>query len=84
MGPTHHILRISTETIEAAYKAWVSDIGSDPETTDMARGRGNEGLRRVKDQIIEKRADSRGRVTLGSEFANKEVQLAVLEVEGED
>ena len=37
-----------------------------------------------KDQIIEKRADSRGRVTLGSEFANKEVQLAVLEVDGEE
>ncbi|WP_336346095.1 hypothetical protein [Halalkalicoccus ordinarius] len=37
-----------------------------------------------KEQIIEKRADSRGRVTLGSEFANKEVQLAVLEVVGED
>ena len=37
-----------------------------------------------KDQIIEKRADNRGRVTLGSEYANKEVQLAVLEVEGED
>ena len=37
-----------------------------------------------KDQIIEKRADSRGRVTLGSQYANKEVQLAVLKVEGED
>ncbi|WP_336345974.1 hypothetical protein [Halalkalicoccus ordinarius] len=37
-----------------------------------------------KDQIIEKRTDSRGRVTLGSEFANREVQLAVLEAEGED
>lgn len=37
-----------------------------------------------KEQILEKRADSRGRVTLGSEYANKEVQLAVLEVEGEE
>ena len=37
-----------------------------------------------KDQIIEKRADSRGRVTLGSEYANKEVQLAVLEVDGNE
>lgn len=37
-----------------------------------------------KDQIIEKRTDSRGRVTLGSEFVNREVQLAVLEVEGAD
>ena len=37
-----------------------------------------------KDQILEKRADSRGRVMLGSEFANTEVQLAVLEVDGEE
>lgn len=37
-----------------------------------------------KDQIIEKRADSRGRVTLGSEYVNKEVQLAVLEVNGDE
>ena len=37
-----------------------------------------------KEQIIEKRADSRGRVTLESEFANEEVQLAVLEVEDDD
>jgi hypothetical protein len=37
-----------------------------------------------KDQLIEKRADSRGRVTLGSEYANKEVQLALLAVEGEE
>ena len=36
-----------------------------------------------KDQILEKRADSRGRVTLGSEYANKEVQLAVLEIDDE-
>lgn len=35
-----------------------------------------------KDRILEKRADSR--VTLGSEFANKTVQLAVLEVDGEE
>ena len=37
-----------------------------------------------KDQIIEKRADSRGSITLGSEFANKEVELAVLEVDGNE
>lgn len=37
-----------------------------------------------KDQILEKQTDSRGRVTLGSEYANKEVQLAVLEVDGEE
>lgn len=37
-----------------------------------------------KDQIIEKEADSRGRVTLGSEFAGKEVQLAVMEVRDTD
>ena len=40
--------------------------------------------KQAKDQIIEKRADSRGSVTLVSEFANKEVQLAVLEVDGDD
>lgn len=34
------------------------------------------------DQILEKRADSRGRVTLGRECANKEVQPAMLTVEG--
>lgn len=33
-----------------------------------------------KDQIMEKTADGRGRVTLGSDYAGKEVQLAVLEV----
>ena len=32
-----------------------------------------------KGQIVEKRADGRGRVTLGSEYAGKEVQLAILE-----
>ena len=37
-----------------------------------------------KDRILEKQADSRGRVTLGSEYANTEVQLAVLEVDGEE
>ncbi len=37
-------------------------------------------MKQAKDQLIEKRVDSRRRVTLGSEFANKEVQLAVLEV----
>ncbi|MFC6907151.1 hypothetical protein [Halalkalicoccus tibetensis] len=38
----------------------------------------------LKDQILEKQIDSRGRVTLGSEYANKEVQLAVLEADGEE
>lgn len=37
-----------------------------------------------KEQIIEKRADSRGRVTLGREYVNKDVQRAVLEVDGEE
>lgn len=32
-----------------------------------------------KDQIIEKKADGRGRVTLGSDYAGKTVQIAVLE-----
>ena len=40
--------------------------------------------KQAKDQIIEKRVDSRGWVTLGSEFANKKVQLAVLEVDSDD
>lgn len=38
----------------------------------------------TKDQIMEKRADSRGRVTLGSEFAGSDVQLALLAIDGED
>lgn len=32
-----------------------------------------------KDQIVEKTADGRGRVTLGSKYANEDVQLAILE-----
>ncbi len=40
--------------------------------------------KQAKDQLIEKRADSRRRVTLGSEVANKEVQLAVLEADSDD
>lgn len=32
-----------------------------------------------KEQIVEKKADGRGRVTLGSDYANEEVQLAILE-----
>jgi len=32
------------------------------------------------EDIIEKKADSRGRITLGSEFSGKTVQVAVLEV----
>lgn len=35
-------------------------------------------------EILEKRTDSRGRATLGSEYANKQVQLAVLEVDSEE
>jgi len=37
-----------------------------------------------KDDIIEAKTDSRGRLTLGSEYANSEVQLAVLEVDPEE
>lgn len=39
-----------------------------------------------KNQIVEKKADGRGRVNLGSEFAGQTVQLAVLEenVEAEE
>lgn len=33
------------------------------------------------DQIIERKADGRGRITLGSDYANAEVQLAILEVD---
>ncbi len=33
------------------------------------------------DDIIEAKTDSRGRLTLGSEYADSEVQVAVLEVE---
>jgi len=34
-----------------------------------------------KDQIVERKADSRGRVTLGSDFAGRDVQLAILDAE---
>lgn len=37
-----------------------------------------------KDDIKEITTDSRGRLTLGSEYANKRVQLAVLEVEEDE
>ena len=40
-----------------------------------------------KDDIVEATTDARGRVTLGSEYKNSEVQLAILEVgesEGSD
>lgn len=38
-----------------------------------------------KDQIVEKKTDGRGRLTLGSEYAGKTVQVAILDgdVEGE-
>lgn len=35
------------------------------------------------EDIVKKKADDRGRVTLGSEFAGKTVRVAVLEVEEE-
>lgn len=34
-----------------------------------------------KDDIVEASADSRGRVYLGTEYAEKDLQLAILEVE---
>jgi len=34
-----------------------------------------------KDEIVEATTDARGRVTLGSEYADSEVQLAILEAE---
>lgn len=34
-----------------------------------------------KDQLIEKKTDGRGRLTLGSKYAGKEVQVAILDVE---
>lgn len=34
-----------------------------------------------KDDIVEAKTDARGRITLGSEYADSEVQVAVLEVE---
>ncbi len=37
-----------------------------------------------KDQIIEAETDSRGRLTLGSDYADSKVQVAVLEVEPEE
>jgi len=36
-----------------------------------------------KDQIIEKKTDSRGRITLGSEYGDREVQVVILEVKKE-
>lgn len=36
-----------------------------------------------KERLIEATTDSRGRVTLGSEYGNKDVTLAVVDVEGE-
>jgi hypothetical protein len=32
-----------------------------------------------KNDIIERKADGRGRVTLGTDFAGKDVQLAILD-----
>ena len=33
--------------------------------------------------VQEKKADDRGRITLGAEYADKQVTVAVLEVEGD-
>ncbi len=35
----------------------------------------------IPKDIVTKRTDSRGRITLGSEYADKEVTVAVIEVE---
>lgn len=37
-----------------------------------------------KDQIKELKADGRGRITIGSEYADQEVQIAILETEPDD
>lgn len=37
-----------------------------------------------KDDIIEAPTDSRGRLTLGSEYANADVQVAILKVESDE
>lgn len=37
-----------------------------------------------KDDIIERKADDRGRVTIGSEYADEEVQLAILDTEDDN
>jgi len=34
-----------------------------------------------KEQIVERKADDRGRVTLGSEYADEEVQIAILDAD---
>lgn len=41
---------------------------------------------KVVEKIIEepKKCDSRGRVTLGSEYSNKKVKLAIIDIEGEE
>lgn len=36
------------------------------------------------DDVIEKRTDERGRITLGSEYGNKTVQVAVVEVKDDE
>lgn len=37
-----------------------------------------------KDEIVEAKTDSRGRLTLGSEYANEQVTIAVLERESDN
>jgi hypothetical protein len=49
-----------------------------------SKRRGMKVYVQSKDQILKKRTNSHGRVTLGSEYANKAVQLAVFEVDGEE
>lgn len=34
--------------------------------------------------IVRKQADDRGRITLGSEFASKELRVAIIEVEEDE
>lgn len=35
----------------------------------------------IKDDIVDRKTDSRGRITLGSEYANKHVEVAILDGE---
>lgn len=37
-----------------------------------------------KDDIVEATTDARGRLTLGSEYADADVQLAILDVDTDD
>jgi hypothetical protein len=37
-----------------------------------------------KDDIVEKQTDDRGRITLGTKYGDKQVQIAILEVENDE